>query len=140
MKDIEQLWLIQRSGVPMFKFPDTQQKMDDSLFAGMLTAILQLVRTSTGNAIENMQMGESSFFIQTIESLEIIIVAKTEKNKKKHQVQKELEVIREKLMKTYDSTTIKKWDGSMEYFKSFAEQLKEKQTADPVNLFFGGKA
>ncbi|OLS12029.1 MAG: hypothetical protein RBG13Loki_4373 [Promethearchaeota archaeon CR_4] len=137
LKDIEQLWLIQRSGVPMFKYPENDQKIDDSLFAGMLTAILQLVRTSMGHFIETIAMGDRSFCIVSVEELDLIIVVQTPKNIKSKQVHKQLEVIREKLMKTYTLASIKNWDGSCEFFKSFTDQLKEEKESDPVNLFFG---
>jgi len=121
----------------MFKYPENEQKIDDSLFAGMLTAILQLVRTSSGDLIETITMGDRSFFIALVEDLDTIIVIQGAKNVKSKQGHNQLEIIREKLLKTYNSTSIKKWDGSCDYFKSFAEQLKEEKPADPVNLFFG---
>ena len=127
MKDIEELWLIQKSGIPMFKYPKGQDGIGDSLFAGMLTAILALIKESTGETISNIVMMNHNFFINPIEKLRIIIAVKTPINTKTKEIQKQLEVLRDKLLETYSPSDIDHWDGDCDTFKTFEEHLiKEK--------------
>jgi len=127
MKDIEELWLIQKSGIPMFKYPKEPEGTGDSLFAGMLTAILALVKESTGEIISNIVMMNHTFFINPIEKLRIIIAVKTPMNTKTKEIQKQLEALRDKLLEMYSPSDIDRWDGNCDTFKTFEEHLiKEK--------------
>jgi hypothetical protein len=127
---IEEFWIINAAGVPLFYQSTRSEVKDDSiesitkstLFAGMWSAINSFAQQIDGTSISGIQLGKHSLKLKKSESFNLIFMVKAPIDVKDKQVNKVLDKLVESFLANY-SNALTNWNGDIEQFNAFHQEV-----------------
>ena len=125
---IEEFWVINDSGLCLFyrsihaKSSDINLDMQQDLFSGMFSAILQFHSQLTSTQIQKFEDYEGKFLFFARHNLIFIVKAKLDVPDKK--IRQQVEVIQDSFIKRFEKE-IDNFSGNITDFQCFSEDLDE---------------
>jgi hypothetical protein len=129
---IEEFWIINAAGVPLFYQSTKSGAKDDSLeaitkstlFAGMWSAINSFAQQIDGTSISSIHLGTNTLTLKKSESFNLIFTVKAPRDVKDKQVNKILAKLMESFLENY-STILPSWTGNIGDFSSFHQEVNK---------------
>ncbi len=129
---IEEFWVINSYGVPLFHLNVKNGKRDDSfeaitkstLFAGMWTAINTVAQQFNNDSINSIHLGSQTLSLKKSESYNLLFIANAPRDVKDKQINKILDKLMNSFIGKYSSVLIG-WNGNIEQFMSFYQEVEK---------------
>ncbi len=129
---IEEFWIINSYGVPLFHLNVKNGKRDDSieaitkstLFAGMWTAINTVAQQFNNDSINSIHLGSQTLSLKKSESYNLLFIANAPRDVKDKQINKILDKLMNSFIGKYSSVLIG-WNGNIEQFMSFYQEVEK---------------
>ncbi len=127
---IEEFWIINGSGIPLFHINVKSGGIDDSieaitkstLFAGVWTAINSVAQQLNGDSISSLHLGTQTLTLKKSDSFNLIFMVNAPRDVKDKQVSKALARLMESFIDKY-SSALTNWNGNVEQFRSFYQEV-----------------
>ncbi len=129
---IEEFWIINGSGVPLFHFDTKIGGKEDSieavvkstLFAGMWTAINVVAQQINGDSINSLHLGSRTLTLKKSEKFNLIFLANAPRNEKDKKIEKILAKLMQAFLDVYSGVLIG-WNGNIEQFNRFRQDVEK---------------
>jgi hypothetical protein len=127
---VEELWIIDRNGICFFhrwldnkteleKIHDNVQ-VEDQLFSGLLSAILNFTSEVTSDKIEKIEMQEGKFLFFTKKNL--IFIIKTKLNVSDDKIKQKIQQLEELFIHKFEKE-LEEFQGDVKKFQVFEKDL-----------------
>ncbi|MHA1818909.1 MAG: hypothetical protein ACTSVC_00435 [Promethearchaeota archaeon] len=123
MDDLEELWILEESGICLFNYSKTQQ-IDPNLLSGFITAIRTMSLRLTNMTIDTISFKNMNFIIYKDGVLNLLFVLSTKKENLKKTKKVLLKII-EEFKERYGKQIMSGWDHDTAIFSPFAEVVDE---------------
>ncbi|MHA1299250.1 MAG: hypothetical protein ACTSO9_07445 [Candidatus Helarchaeota archaeon] len=127
MDKIEEVWVIEESGVCLFN--QSLGNIDETLFSGFLSSLQSFIETIGEEKLRRIEMGNSKITIFNLEEYKILIVLKSPKKTSDKYLEKKIKEIQIKFIVKYGSILVEHQVKRMPYntsvFQDFHKDLKE---------------
>lgn len=127
MEKIEEVWVIEDSGICLFN--QSVGKVDETLFSGFLSSLQTFIQTIGEDKLKKIEMGNSKITIYNLTDYKIFIVLKSEKKTNDKFLEKKIKDISNKFVLKYGSHVVEQQIKHLPYntsiFQDFREDLKE---------------
>ncbi len=129
---IEEIWVINAAGIPLFHVDIRLSGLDESvedlmksaLFAGVWTAINSVAQQLNGNSISSLHLGTRTITLKKSDSFNLIFMANAPRDVNDKVVSKVLARLMESFIDKY-SRALKEWNGNVEQFRSFKQEVEK---------------
>jgi len=125
IKILEDLWIMKDSLVVFKKV--SNEKINDQLFGGFMSAIESISRTLDKSGISNLQIGDKKFYF--IKRENFMFIGNSIKIVKEKDILQELNLIANKFFSLYPIEKFENWNGDISLLTDFENYIKE--TLDP---------
>ncbi|MHA1380867.1 MAG: hypothetical protein ACTSRG_21075 [Candidatus Helarchaeota archaeon] len=127
MNKIEEVWLIEESGICLYN--QSLGTVDETLFSGFLSSLQTFIETIGEERLKKIEMGNSKITIAHLEEYKIILALRSPKKTKDKYLEKKIEEIQMKFITKYGSQLVKHQIKHQPYnttiFEDFYIDLKE---------------
>ncbi|MHA1145458.1 MAG: hypothetical protein ACTSRW_12020 [Candidatus Helarchaeota archaeon] len=120
MKDIEEIWIINSSGIPVFNV-QTASDLDPILVAGFLSSLETYVKSMGDKKINSISLGESKIILKH-GNHGFLFISRSKRNAKEKKIMKSLDLIEKEFFKKYEHI-LEKWSGDTEVFEDFISDI-----------------
>jgi hypothetical protein len=119
---IEEFWIINLNGICLFhrSIYGKEFKVEDQLFSGLLSAILQMYSELSSSQIQKLEGGEGKFLFFGKQNL--IYIVKTKINSDDKKIKKKIEQIQDLFINKFHDE-LEKFEGDVTSFKQFEKDL-----------------
>ncbi|TFF96188.1 MAG: hypothetical protein EU547_06720 [Promethearchaeota archaeon] len=122
MRVVEEVWIVNPSGVTMFNLSEGE-KIDPQLIGGFFTAIQQFVESLGEKNLKTIILGDSKITVyQGFKNL--LFIARSKKNVKDKKLISYIEFVEEQFKLEFGDI-IDTWNGATEIFDPFGVRIKE---------------
>ncbi|MBD3230202.1 MAG: hypothetical protein GF329_18635 [Candidatus Lokiarchaeota archaeon] len=122
MRIIEEIWIINPSGVTIFNLSEGE-KVDPQLIGGFFSAINSFIQQLGEKNLKTLILGRSKMTIlQGFKKL--LFIARSKKDAKNKKILKMLNFVEEEFKKKYNDI-LDDWDGDTEIFLDFGKNIEE---------------
>lgn len=132
VKAIQDLWIQRDDGIVIFSRV-FHQTIEDQLFGGLMSALNSFANEIAHGGLDSFEIKKIRFTITKKKNL--LFIVNSSKKYKPKKVLTELEKIAEKFIEKYGDTVIEEWDGDIDRYKSFEEEISN-TLEDPVKKFW----
>ncbi|NVM27882.1 MAG: hypothetical protein HWN65_03485 [Candidatus Helarchaeota archaeon] len=122
MRDIEELWIINNSGINLFNFCKKNTK-NPLLFSGFISAFQNFMESLGYKKIESIRLGDSKIMIYRGDS-DIYYVTRSKKDIKDEDIIKYLKLVEKKFLENY-LDELKSFTGDTNIFDDFGEVITD---------------
>lgn len=120
MKILQDIWILDRSGIVIF-YREFDKVVSPQLFGAMMSALNMFAEQLTEGGLSNFDLQSTRFTI--IKKSDLIFVANSSKQYSQKKVNKELKKISDKFIKLY-SEKLKNFDGEIGAFSDFKNEIE----------------
>ncbi|NHI94164.1 MAG: hypothetical protein EAX96_16860 [Candidatus Lokiarchaeota archaeon] len=120
MREIEEIWIINESGITLFNF--SKDELDPTLFGGFISAIQNFIKEIGNQKIESIIMGSSQLTLLK-SKYDLIFVARSDKKIKKKNIEKHLNTVVKSFFELYEDE-VKDWDCDSTKFDDFKDVIE----------------
>jgi hypothetical protein len=121
-KLLRDIWILADSGIVLFHRV-FDERIDATLFGGMLSAINSFAEELTKGGLSNFELANKLFILLNKENYLFIANASKKHNLKK--LKQELEIIMKKFFDLYPKKLLDNWNGDVSLFKGFEREVEE---------------
>lgn len=126
---IQDLWIIQRSGIVLFTRV-CHEIVDENLFGALMSAFNIYFHALSGEGLSGFKIKHFRFTL--LEKNRIIFIANSSE-KVKDKVMEELKVVAEKFFKLYPVDFLEEWTGNVTIFSDF-EKVIQTSFEEPIEF------
>lgn len=119
MKVLEDIWILENSGIVIFH-REFDNVVSPQLFGAMMSALNMFAEQLTEGGLSNFDLKDTRFTL--IKKLKLIFVATSSKKYNQKKVNKELEKISNKFLKIYNEE-LKRFKGKIGVFSDFINEI-----------------
>ncbi|UCD00840.1 MAG: hypothetical protein JSV23_08115 [Promethearchaeota archaeon] len=120
MKILQDIWILDRSGIVIF-YREFDKVVSPQLFGAMMSALNMFAEQLTEGGLSNFDLQNTRFTI--IKKNGLTFVANSSKQYNQKKVNKELKKISDKFIKLY-SEKLKNFDGEIGAFSDFKNEIE----------------
>jgi len=112
-----------------------EQKVDDQLFGGLMSALNTFAETLTEGGLSNFELSEKRFALLKMNNL--FFIANSSLKHKNKKLLEEIQKIAEKFFAKYPKDVIKDWDYDISIFEDFEKEIED-ALENPMKKFWNG--
>lgn len=128
MKILQDIWIVERSGIVIFH-REFDKVVSPQLFGAMMSALNMFAEQLAEGGMSNFELENSRFTI--IKTSGLIFVANSSKKYNQKKVNKELKKISEKFIKLYSDKLVN-FKGQIGAFSNFKNKIKDALEQKPL--------
>ncbi|MCK4479243.1 MAG: hypothetical protein KAT57_03220 [Candidatus Lokiarchaeota archaeon] len=128
MKILQDIWIVERSGIVIFH-REFDKVVSPQLFGAMMSALNMFAEQLAEGGMSNFELENSRFTI--IKTSGLIFVANSSKKYNQKKVNKELKKISEKFIKLYSDKLVN-FKGQIGAFSNFKSEIKDALEQKPL--------
>ncbi|TKJ23824.1 MAG: hypothetical protein CEE43_01285 [Promethearchaeota archaeon Loki_b32] len=128
MKILQDIWIVERSGIVIFH-REFDNVVSPQLFGAMMSALNMFAEQLAEGGMSNFELENSRFTI--IKTSGLIFVANSSKKYNQKKVNKELKKISEKFIKLYSDKLVN-FKGQIGAFSNFKNEIKDALEQKPL--------
>ncbi len=121
-KLLQDIWIVEDSGIVLFHRV-YDEKVDATLFGGLLTALNSFAEEITTGGLSNFELAKKKFYILKYKNYLFIANASNKHNYKKVKI--ELDTIIQKFFELYSDVLLDNWNGDTSLFKNFEKKIAD---------------
>ena len=121
-KLLQDIWIVEDSGIVLFHRV-FDEKVDVTLFGGLLTALNSFAEEITTEGLSNFELAGKRFYILKKKNYLFIANASNKYTFKKVKI--ELDGIMQKFFEVYSDTLLNNWNGDTSYFNNFELKIED---------------
>ena len=122
VKVLQDFWILSDGGIVMYhRMYD--EKMDEQLFGGLLTALHSFAEELSSEGLTSFDMHDKRFTMKKKNTY--LFVANSSKRIKEKKVMAELEKISQKFFNSYSEDILNNWDGDVGIFANFDKEIED---------------
>ena len=121
-KLLQDIWIVEDSGIVLFHRV-FDEKVDATLFGGLLTALNSFAEEITPGGLYNFELADKKFYILKNKNYLFIANASNKHNYKKVKI--ELHAIIKKFFELYSDILLDNWNGDTSLFKNFEYKIED---------------
>jgi len=129
-KVLQDIWILSEAGIVVFH-RHFEEKMDEQLFGGLLSALYMFSEEIGRGGISNFELSDKRFFLQKKNNFLFVINASKDAKSKK--VIEGLETLVNNFFELYPENVLKNWNGDIRLFSNFEEKINE--SLEAINKF-----
>ena len=111
------------------------QKVDDQLFGGPMSALNTFAETLTDGSLSNFELSDKRFAIMKTNIL--LFIANTSLKIKDKKLRDEIQKIAERFFTKYPENIIEDWDYDISIFEDFENEIED-ALENPLKKFWNG--
>jgi len=131
VKIIQDLWILSEAGIVLFH-RHFDERMDDQLFGGLLSALNSFAEEIARGGISNFEISDKRFYLK--KKKKYLFVTNSSKTSKPKKVMEEFETIITSFFEIYPNDLLENWDGDIRLFSNFEKKIQE-SLEDTLNKF-----
>ncbi len=128
MKILQDIWIVEKSGIVIFH-REFDKVVSPQLFGAMMSALNMFAEQLAEGGMSNFELENSRFTI--IKTSGLIFVANSSKKYNQKKVNKELKKISEKFIKLYSDKLVN-FKGQIGAFSNFKSEIKDALEQKPL--------
>jgi hypothetical protein len=121
-KLLQDIWIVEDSGIVLFHRV-FDEKVDATLFGGLLTALNSFAEEITTGGLSNFELAGKRFYLLKQKNYLFIANASNKYTFKKVKI--ELDGIMQKFFELYSDTLLNNWNGDTSLFKNFDSKIED---------------
>jgi hypothetical protein len=121
-KLLQDIWILEDSGIVLFHRV-FDEKVDVTLFGGLLTALNSFAEEIAKGGISNFELANKRFSL--IKKKNFLFIANASKKYNLKKVKSELETIAQKFFQLYSEPVLNNWNGDTALFYNFENEVKD---------------
>lgn len=124
MVDFTEIWVINANGIALFHASEKDSKsVNKNLISGFLSAFQSMLKASKQGDVEAIKFKDSKLNIVAVDKpIPLFFIARTNQKEKDRSVRKHLNRIAKEFTAKYKEDIIE-WDGNIDLFMKFADEL-----------------
>lgn len=120
-KLIQDIWIVEDSGIVLFHRV-FNEKVDVTLFGGLLTALNSFAEEITSGGLSNFELAGKKFYLLKNKNYLFIANASNKYNFKKVKI--ELSAIIQRFFESYSDVLLNNWNGDTSIFNNFEIEIE----------------
>jgi hypothetical protein len=121
MKVIQDVWILSEGGIVLYH-RIFDEKVDDQLFGGLMSALNSFAEELASEGLSNFQLREKTYTLTKRKGF--LFIVNSAKNIKEKKVKEELEVIVERFFQAYPEEILNSWEGDVSIFSDFEQEIE----------------